>query len=54
MMLGLAVHDAFGWKGRRERFCSAKLRSVRDSATAGVINGTVPAEATGLVMMPVG
>ena len=24
MMLGLAVHDAFGWKGRRERFCSAK------------------------------
>jgi len=54
MMLGLAVHDAFGWKGRRERFCSAKHPQREGLATAGVINGTVPAEATGLVMMPVG
>ena len=28
--------------------------AVRNSATAGVNNGTVPAEATRLVMMPVG
>jgi len=41
-------------KGGGSASAPRSIRSVRDSATAGVINGTVPAEATGLVMMPVG
>ena len=55
MIARLAFHAALDWNRGGSAFCTAYTSAaVRDSATAGVICGTVPAEATSDVMMPVG